>query len=197
MGKNLSFSINNTLYGGVPVKIERKKLYGSTKTIVYDEEGMECETARLDEGASGLIPKGGLGLGILSPDGLWVERSTLKAVNPNGKDAVFVSSSYDSAITLNKKVTAQDLLDHCITGFYELPFPGFASVIGQDIYSFEYCYRASYEPSSAFLLASDGSVFMLIGYKAEFESLGLAEEVFLDEDEIEEDDEEDIDFTNV
>ena len=197
MGKSLNFSINSTLYGGVPVKIERKKLYGCNKIIVYDEEGMECESASLDEGASGLIPKGGLGLGILSPEGLWVERSTLKAVNADGKDAVLISSSYDSVITLNKKISARDLLDHCITGFYELPFPGLANAIGQDILSFEYCYRASYEPSSAFILASEESAFMLIGYKAEFETLSLAEEAFLDEEDIEEDEDEDIDFSNV
>ena len=197
MGKSLNFKIENSLYSGIPVKIERKKLYGYSKTIVYDEEGMECETASLDEGASGLIPKGGLGLGILSPEGLWVERSTLKAVNESGKDAVLVSSSYDSVINLYKKVSAGDLMDHCITGFYELPFPGLANAIGQDIYNFDYCYRASYEASSAFVLASEGSVFMLIGYKAEFEALSLAEEAFLDEEDIEEDEDIDIDFANV
>jgi hypothetical protein len=194
MSKVLVFNFKGSVFSVSPLKIERKKLYGYNKTVVYDEDGMECETANLDEGASGLIPKGGIGLGILSPEGLWVDRSSLKTVNANGRDAQLVPSSYDSIISLTKKVSAQDLLDYCITGFYKLQASGLANALKSDIYTFEYCYRASYEPTTAFILTSEGNAFMLIGYKAVFEMLSLPEEAVIDE-EINEEDDEEIDFS--
>ena len=194
MCKALVFNLNGCRFNAEPVKIERKKLYGFNKTIVLDEKGLECETANLDEGASGIIPKGGLGLGILSPEGLWVERSSLKAVDFDGDDAPLVQSSYDSEIILDQKVSVNVFLDYCITGFYELTDCGLRGIIGAGIYKFDYCYRASYEPLAAFVLSNDSSVFMLVGYKAYFEMLSLPDEIFLDEDdEIEEDEE--IDFS--
>jgi len=195
MGKALNFNLNGRIFNTEPVKIERKKLYGYNKTFVFDENGLECETANLDEAASGVIPKGGLGLGILSPEGLWVERSSLKAVDFDGADFPLYQSSYDREIKLDEKVPAGYLLDFCITGFYELPSRELAWAIGSCIYTFDYCYRASYDPSSAFILASDGVAFVLVGYKASFEMLSLPEEVILDEDEEEFEDDEEIDFS--
>jgi len=197
MGKRLCFNLNGSLFYAEPVKIERKKLYGFNKTYVYDENNCECETANLDEGASGLIPKGGIGLGILSPEGLWVERATLKAANANGMDAPLMQSSYDAAVVLSCKVAQESFLDYCITGFYELPCSDLAGAVGNDIYMFDYCYRASFEPSTAFILSCEGSAFMFVGYRAAFEMLSLPEEVFLDEDEEETEDDEEIDFSMI
>ena len=196
MGKTLGFTLNGGLFGVVPEKIERKKLYGFNKTIVFDENGSECETANLDEGASGIIPRGGIGLGILSPEGLWVERASLKAVDMDGKDAALMKSCYDSTVALERKVPAEVLLDYCITGFYELPDSELAGAIGADIYMFDYCYRASYEPVTAFVLSAGRTAFMFVGYKAPFEMLSLPEEVTLDEEDEEEcEEDEEIDFS--
>ena len=136
MGKTLSFNLKGYTFSAEAKKIERKKLYGFNKTLVFDENGLECETANLDEGMSGIIPKGGLGLGILSPEGLWVERASLKAVNKEGFDLPLYQSSYDKEIKLNKKVSTDEFLDYCITGFYELSDSGFSQVIGSDIYMY-------------------------------------------------------------
>ena len=195
MGKGLTFNLSGSLFHAEPVKIERKKLYGFNKTLVYDENGCECETANLDEGASGLIPKGGIGLGILSPEGLWVERASLKAVDANGLDAPLAQSSYDCTIVLNRKVSAELFLDYCITGFYGLPGGDLARAVGNDIYIFDYCYRASFDPTVAFILTGEGAAFMFVGYKAVFEMLSLPEEVSIDEDEEEGDEDDEIDFS--
>jgi len=197
MGKTLSFKLKGYTFSAEPKKIERKKLYGFNKTLVFDENGLECETANLDEGLAGIIPKGGLGLGILSPEGLWVERASLKAVDIKGVDLPLYQSSYDKEIKLNKKVSADEFLDYCMTGFYELSDSGFSQAIGSDIYMFDYCYRASFEPSTAFVLSSDGTAFMFVGFKAPFEMLSLPEEVFLDEDEEEFEEDEEIDFSMI
>ena len=197
MGKNMVFNLHGRLFTTEPVKIERKKLYGFSKTFVYDENGHECETVSLDEGACGIIPKGGLGMGILSPEGVWVERSALKAVDMHGRDAPLFESSYDCTTTLDKALSTEDFLDYCITGFYKLSGKDFAQAIGTAIYAFDYCYRASYEPSAAFVLAAGESAFLLIGHKAKFEMLSLPEEVSLDDDAEEIDESDEIDFSMI
>jgi hypothetical protein len=196
MAKALMFNINGSGFSAEPVKIERKKLYGYSKTFACDEDGAECETANLDEGPSGIIPKGGLGMGILSPEGLWVERAALKAVNAEGRDAPLLLSSYDTTINLARKMPVTLLLNYCITSFYALSCGNdFLRALGGDIYMFDYCYRASYEPSTAFVLANDEGVFMLVGYEARFDMLSLREEASLDEEEDEAGEDEEIDFS--
>ena len=197
MAKGMRFNIKGRTLCATPEKIERKKLYGYGKTLVFDDEGNECETASLDEGAAGIIPKGGAGLGILSPEGLWVERSTLKAVDANGRDAPLCASSYDSIVTLIQTVPAAVLLDYCITALYELSGgEEIASCIENDIYMFDYCYRASYEPQRAFIITSGGGAFMMIGYRAHFDMLALREETLIDDDDVEEEEnDEEIDFS--
>jgi hypothetical protein len=87
MAKNLAFTLEKAQYEAVPVKIERKKLYGWSELAAFDGGGEECSLMSLDETGSFIIPKGGAGLGILSPDGKWVDRASLKAVTADGKDA--------------------------------------------------------------------------------------------------------------
>ena len=194
MGKTLALKLNGTLFNTEPLKIERKKLYGFSKTFVYDENGEECETASFDEDTSYIIPKGGIGMGILSPEGLWVERNTLKASNEDDEDARLVQSSYECITELNYKVPADTILNYCITSFYELPGNDFAVAIGNNVFTFDYCYRASYEPATAFILTSEGTAFMLTGHETRFKMLSLPEEITLDEDEAENEDDEEIDF---
>jgi len=101
MAKNLSFTLDGAEYFAAPVKIERKKLYGWSEVIALDDEGNECSLVTVDETGSFIIPKGGTGMGILAPDGKWADRSSLKAVDAEGKDAPLVPSSFDAPVVLD------------------------------------------------------------------------------------------------
>jgi hypothetical protein len=199
MARCLTFSINGSEYAASPVKADRKKLYGWTETIALDDEGRECKMVSMDETGTLVIPRGGAGLGILSPDDRWVDRSSLKAVSADGRDAELIKSSYDGPIVLDRIAGADEVLDHCITGMYQFTDapPELIRAVGDAVYSFTYSYRDSYEGSRAFLLAAEGTLFMLIGYDAEFEMLSLSEAGVIDEAEEEEDENEsgDIDFS--
>ncbi|GHV94080.1 hypothetical protein AGMMS50293_04000 [Spirochaetia bacterium] len=199
MAKNLVFSIKGADYEAAPVKVDRKKLYGWSETKALDDQGNECVAVSIDESGALIIPKGGLGMGILSPKGAWVERSSLKALTLDGKEAALVPSSYDAPIPLDTKVTVNEYLDHSITAFYQLEGapPELLKAVGGDIYTFIYNLRADYEGSPAFLLESEGSLYMLLGYKSDFEMLGLAEAAVIDEeaDGDEEDESDEIDFS--
>jgi hypothetical protein len=194
MARTLTFSLNEKEYPASPVKLERKKLYGWSQTIALDEDGRECTLITMDETGTMFIPKGGMGLGLLSPDNEWVERSSLKAVKLDGSDAELVPSSFSAPIALKDAVDFEEFFDHTITAVYQLDATeDFIAAVGEKIYSFSYNYRDSYAVSPAFLVVSSGTLFMLAGYKTEYEMLGLEQAGAIDEEDVEEDEEEESD----
>jgi pyrrolidone-carboxylate peptidase len=73
----------------------------------------------------------------------------------------------------------------------------FSEAIGEQIWTFPYRYRDSYESTTAFILQSDGLVFLLLGAFAGIEMITLDQIAILDEDDeddIEEDEEIDFSF---
>lgn len=185
MARELTFRIKRKKYQVVPVKIERKKLYGWTDILALDENGEPCKLVNTDESGRYIIPKGGTALGILSSKGKWVERATLKTVKQDGSPAELIPSSFTVTIYLSKKVSIEEFLDYSITDFYQLPnvTEELLRTIGEDIYTFEYSYLDSYESTPAFLMVSDGVLFMLLGYKNRFEMLCLGDCKQVDEDD--------------
>ncbi|GHU03077.1 hypothetical protein FACS1894158_00610 [Betaproteobacteria bacterium] len=198
MARNLTFSTHGVEYTAAPTKVERSKLYGWNETIALDDEGKPCKAVAMDETGTLIIPAGGLGMGILSDDQQWVERASLKTVTLDGQDAPLIKSSFDGPIALEREASAEEFLDHCITAIYQLNDtpPEFVKAVGDKIYTFTYSFRDSYEGSPAFVLASGDALFMLIGYKAAYEMLALAEAGAIEpEDEEAEEESDEIDFS--
>ena len=202
MARTLSFSINDASYQALPTKIDRKKLYGWTETLALDDHGNECKLASADESGTYIIPKGGTGLGILSQDGKWVNRSQLQAVNHEGEPAELLPSSFNLSIALEQKVTPEEYLNHSITAVYQLDDVDTALIeaIGEDIYCFSYSYRDSYDKSPAFLLTADDSetgkrLFLMVGALNHFEMLKIEEAGIIEETEEEVESEEELDFS--
>ena len=199
MARNLIFMLKGAEYSATPVKVDRRKLYGWTEFKALDDDGKECRMVNMDETGTLIIPKGGLGLGLLSPEGEWVERSSLKAVKSDGSDAERIPSSFSAPIELKNTVTAETFLDHRISFVYQLDEAPeeLLAAVEKDIYSFTYSYRDSFKGDTAFIMAAEGTLFMLVGQKTEFEMLGLAQASVIDEDDLEDDEEEsdDLDFS--
>ena len=204
MARTLTFSINDAEYRAVPTKIDRKKLYGWTEILALDDLGNECKMVSTDESGTFIIPKGGTGLGILSADGNWMKRSQLQAVKENGEPADVIASSFNVTIRLEQKVTPEEYLDHSITSAYQMDDVDAALVeaIGDDIYTFSYNYRDSYDGSPAFLLTADDPekgkrLFLMIGALNRFEMLRLEESGIIEETEevSDADDSDEIDFS--
>ncbi|MDR1962095.1 MAG: hypothetical protein LBQ16_07425 [Gracilibacteraceae bacterium] len=199
MARSLEFQIGGASYPATPAKIERKKLYGWTETLALDNDGNECFLATIDETGSVIIPKGGAALGRLTPERRWADRGELKAVTSDGTDAAMNQSSYDAPIPLTRVATADDLLDHCITAFYQITDADQALLdqVGDKIFTFEYFYNAGYSGKQAFLLANDGFLYMLVGEANRFPLAGLDETGIIEEDAEDEQEAEggDIDFS--
>ncbi len=197
MPRKLTFTIKRRRYEASPVKIDRRKLYGWTEIVATDDAGSPCEVVSADQTGQLIIPRGGTAVGLLTPSGQWVERSELKAVDGDGKPAEVLPSSFDTEIALGKKVSAEEYLDHNITDFYALADApdGLVRAVGRDIYTFSYCYTSGCEGFPAFVLAADGGLFLLIGRRLRFETVGYDQPGFIDEEPDGEDTEnEEVDF---
>ncbi len=203
MAKPLIFQIGSSEYSLEPLKLDRKKLYGWREKLALDKNGDSCNTVSLYSEESMILPKGSTGLGSLSEDGRWVEKSDMHYVDADGNEASLVPSSFGATIVLEKKVSIEIFLEHNITSIYSLQgeqnYLDFVKTIKDEdeIYIFEFNYRADYEGDPAFVIENSGELFVLVGKKIEFEMIGLNDEGVLDEiiDESSEDEEDEFDFS--
>lgn len=189
MARPLNFKIGTHVYDFVPLKLDRKKLYGWSEKIVLDSQDESCNVLTLFQDKSMIIPKGGTGLGSVSENGEWIEKSDMMYVNEDGSPADLVPSSYDGEIELKETVSIEFLLEHNITSIYSLQgeenHPDFVKAVAEnkDVFTFVFNYRADYEGDPAFVIENAGEVFVLVGKQIEFEFIGLDGAGALDEDE--------------
>lgn len=197
MARTLVFDLGGQTYAAAPTKVDRKKLYGWSETVAVDDDGNTLQVAAVDATGTVVVPSGGVALGMLDAEGLWVERTTLRAVTPDGADAELQPSSFDAPVPLVEKATPDDVLAHAVTAVYQLVDApeGFAAAVGDTIYRFDYAFRAGYTTSPAFLLASDGAVFFLVGQPTPFELVGLDQPAVVVDDETQDEDDDEIDFS--
>ena len=196
MASSLVFDLGGTVFEAVPVKLERKKLYGYADVVATDGSGEVCQAARLDPDGSLIVPPGGVKLGTLTEDGKWVERSELRAVDADGKELPVVPSSFGQVIALTDEAGEEDFLDHAWTSVYQLGNRDLAAAVGDRIFQFPFNYRADPFPSDGFLLAANGLAYLFTGNRVAREFTGLAEEAALEEEAPEEAvaEDEDLDF---
>lgn len=189
MAKQLDIRINGRSFLVYPTKLERKKVYGWNELRVVTPDGTPCQQAGLNSDGVTIIPNGNIKNGMLSEDGLWMERSELIAFDAHGNMAQAVSSSFDTGIDLLEKTTVEDLLDHNLASVYQLlgeESQLLSSKIGDDIYKFPFSYRGGYELNTAFIITNGPNVFILVGNDGNYDYIGLEQQGVLDtvEDEI-------------
>jgi hypothetical protein len=183
-------------------KVDRTKLYGYVDTEVVDELGQHCELATLSSDGNTLIGRGGTGLATLSPNGLWRDKPSLRAIDAQGKNLTPVASTFDTPVVLDKTASIDDYLAHNIHLVYKLDVEGDASELVADlragtIYTFPFSYRGGLEAQAGFLLlGSDGNLFLAVGTPPAFEFVGLkqAAATVEDDDDADDDEEGGLDF---
>ena len=203
MAKPLVFQYRDRQISFDMTKVERAKLYGFKDTEVVDEEGKPCQLATLAQDGHTLISSGGAALGTLSPDGKWVEKSTLNPVDVSGKTIVPVPSSFASPIPLVEEATIEDYLDCAIRAIYVMQSSESLEELGEElkngkIFRFPYSFRGGLEPDQGFLLSNfEGKIFCAIGKPIKNEFLGLqqtAAAVMEEEAVVEEEESDPMDF---
>ena len=71
MARKVKFNIKDSLLESGIVKVDRAKLYGSSKKIVRDMKGNKCVLSNLYNGDR-ILPKGSISQVLLDNEGLFV-----------------------------------------------------------------------------------------------------------------------------
>lgn len=161
------------------VKVDRSKLYGFKELEVIDDVGHVCELATLAEDGRTVIGKGGTGIGYLSADGQWADKTTLRPVDIEGEEMVPVPTSFGTPIPLSTTVTVEEFLNHNIRLCYVMQSESLNATLVKSlsegaIYSFPYSYRGGLVADSGFLLMNaEEIIFFLVGDATAVEMVGL------------------------
>ena len=171
---------------------------------ILDDEGNKSELATLAEDGHTIIGRGGTGMGYVSADGLWCDKSQLQPVDLNGQPITPVGSSFAAPVLLTEPSSADDYLQHTIRSLYSLEGtePGLlgAQLRSGAIFKFSYSYRGGLEADVAFLLANDaGELFMAVGSATAIDYVGLQQAAGIAADDTEDDaeDGDDMDFNMI
>jgi hypothetical protein len=199
MAKPLVFQWGESQFSFAMEKVDRAKLYGFKETEVLDDRSQRCVLATLAQDGHTVIGRGGTGLGNLTVDGTWIEKSQLTPVDPSGQKLQPVPSSFSAPVTLNDEATIDDYLDCAMRSIYLLQAEGEAGSLVEElkrgtIFRFAYSFRGGLEPDTGFLLASaEGKVFLAVGKPSKVEFLSLQQTAAVVEDEDQAGEEEDAD----
>ncbi len=178
MAKPLVFRLGASEFALEMNKVDRAKLYGYKDVEILDDSGQRCEMATLAEDGHTIIARGGTGMGYLSADGNWCDKSQLKPVDLSGQAITPVTSSFQAPIDLAEPTTMEDYLEHTIRSVYVMEGSVAPELIEKlksgAIYKFAYSYRGGIEADVAFLLTNDADeLFMAVGSSTELEYVGL------------------------
>jgi hypothetical protein len=163
-GETSSFSLT---------KVDREKLYGRKERIVVDEHGDTCSGAHLTTDGAAVVPPGGCAYTYVDATFDTVERSDLKAVDEHGDFAPLVPSTLGVAQPLSGPVDARRVLDHVVTGVYELAPEALSPKLAQaldagQVFETRFNYREDYADSACFLLKNDRAAFALVASPTQF-----------------------------
>ena len=197
MARKVKFNINSSLLESGIVKVDRSKLYGSSKKIVRDMKGNECVLSNLYNGDR-ILPKGSISQVLVNNEGLFVSRSALVGFNSNNEQVEKVSSIFSNDNQC-KKVDLDEFLSVNVKSIYQLVMEEedqekWNTLFANDeIYHFVFNYREDYEGDDAYIISNGEDLFITVGKKNDFEFLEQSNIVIDDEEEEEIDDE--LDFS--
>ncbi len=205
MAKPLVFKIDGQEIAFDMNKVDRTKLYGYKDLEIIDEHGEKCEMATLAEDGHTIIGRGGTGIGYLTADGLWCDKSQLQAVDLSGQPIAPVPSSFLTPIELaepTRRAMSTLLIRFAVSMRCRVnrPLVLIDKLKSGAIYKFAYSYRGGLEADTAFLLCNDaGDVFMAVGSPTVIDFIGLEQAAAVVEDESTEDeaDSDDMDFSMI
>jgi hypothetical protein len=173
-------------------KIDRSRLYGFKEFEVFDENGQTCRLATLADDGKTIVGIGGTGIGYLTVDGEWTDKSKLKPIDLEGKEMLPIRSSFAAPISLIQETSVDDYLNHNVRLVYRLTIEE-QSARGDKlmlrlreggIYKFPYSFRGGLEADVGFLLLNnEDQIFFLVAQSTQVDYLGLRTTLTSDDDQ--------------
>lgn len=198
MAKELQFTLDGASFSAAPVKLERKKLYGWSSIVAQDRDGNICSAAYISPEDSLMIPSGATKLSTVDEAGNIVKKADLQAFDPDGNRLESVPSSFEGVITLERKATEEEFLDHEWASVYQIQNIDLAAAVGERIFSFPFSYSGGTSLQEGFLMNCPAGLFLFAGAPVDFAPVSLGEEAVIDETEEEVvDDIDELDFSMI
>lgn len=202
MARALEFTFESQSFRCGIEKVDREALYGRVDVETYDRDGSRCQVATLAADGRTLITSGGTGLGYMSTDGRWIERSELVPVNASGHRLNTLPSSFDHPLELGVTVSSERFLDHTVRSAYMLlpqeagvPTKLAASLDAGAIFRIDFSWRGGVNADPAFVLkGGDGTTWLLVGAENAIDFVGFTQAAALDDEVAETPSSDDLDF---
>lgn len=189
MARLVKFNFGGNILESQIVKVDRTKLYGSSKKIVKDSKGNICITSDLYEGSK-ILPKGSISQVLIDDKGRFVKRSELVGFNLNNKKVGKVPSIF-SLENICEKVDLNEFMSVSIKSIYQLNIDkniisGWEEkFMNDEVYHFIFNYREDYEGDDAYIISNGTDYFVTVGKKNDFQYLEQSNITLDDEEEIE------------
>lgn len=180
MGRKMDIEIQGNISRIALRRLERSKLYGSSRRIGLDAKGRECTMALLTRDGRHVLGPGSTAGLYLDRDGDVIAREDLARGQPISSEIAVP----DGPRELTGPVPAQALLAGVATAVYEVDASELDSTLAASLSRGE-IYHA---PNQGFFLANEHGVFLLATAPARFDFAGRNHQTVIDDDDREYDD---------
>jgi len=160
-------------------RVDRSKLYGSTRRIGLDAKGCECASALLTHDGRHVLGPGSTAGMYLNEKGDMVAREDLTAADEQGRPAGEEIAFPDSPHELTGPVPAEALLECMVTAVYEVDASDLDSTLAASLSQGD-IYHAL---NKGFLLTNEHGVFLLATKPARFDFVGRDHQTAFDDDD--------------
>jgi len=182
---NMSRKIDVAFHGSIErialCRVERSKLYGSSRRIGLDAKGRECASALLTRDGIYVLGPGSTAGMYLNKEGDVLSREDLTTGDEQGRPLHGDDATSNDRCELTGLVPAEALLECVVTAVYEVDTSEIDSNLTAALSQGD-IYRA---PDKGFLLANEHGVFLLATKPARFDFVGRDHQTMIDDDDYE------------
>lgn len=198
MARSIVVSLDGAVSSLGYARLDRAKLYATRKRLPLDSEGNPCVRAELSDDGSMLVSSGMTAQGYFNESGAWVPTKGLVGLDADGNALPLQPSTLDEAQALTE-VEPEALLDVATATVYliepnEVDDALTAALDAGKIFRFNFNQRADYHMETAYLVANEHGIFVLVGDSVEVPWCVLDQPSVLVEDDDADSSDDDLDF---
>lgn len=159
-------------------RVDRSRLYGSSRRIGLDAKGCECASALLTRDGIYVLGPGSTA-GMYLERGDVIAREDLASADEQGRPTKYGEPNPHGSHELTGPVPAEALLECVVTALYEVDASDFDSTLAASLSRGD-IYHA---PNIGFLFANEHSVFLVAAKPARFDFVGRDRQIVFEEDD--------------
>jgi len=184
MSQKIDISFQGSISRIALHRIDRARLYGSTRRIGLDGKGRECTSALLTRDGKYVMGPGSTAGMYLNKGCDVIAREDLARMDEHGQPVISNKVEPDGPHELAGPVPMEALLECAVTAVYEVDISEIDSTLAASLSRGD-IYHA---PNRGFLLANEYGVFLLATERVRFDFIGHDQQIVIDDDDHEYDD---------